>query len=217
MKDREFIELLNLYIDHEISPEDAHRLEAEVMSRPDRREVYTQYCRMQKACSMLSERFGEEAPARAEAAPRSVWGFGPALAGLAAACMLVAVGLRMGGILSKGAAEHAAAPVRAAAVAATVTPAANPDAMQPVFLTRALAPQAAPRASASVLVSYAPLQQTPQLNWIAAVQLTPVSTSASPDIRLAPRTDLKATMLSDAQGSRDSQQPGEMAAFRFQR
>ena len=30
MKDSEFLELLNLYLDHEISPADAARLEAEV-------------------------------------------------------------------------------------------------------------------------------------------------------------------------------------------
>ena len=36
MKDNEFIELLNLYLDHEISQEDAARLEAEVQRNPAR-------------------------------------------------------------------------------------------------------------------------------------------------------------------------------------
>src|SRR5215510_4333714 len=57
MKDSEFIELLNLYLDHEISAADAARLEAEVQSNPSRRRRYQQYCRMQKACKMLAGDF----------------------------------------------------------------------------------------------------------------------------------------------------------------
>lgn len=53
MKDSEFIELLNLYLDHEISAADAARLEAEVQSNPARRRVYREYCQMQKACKLL--------------------------------------------------------------------------------------------------------------------------------------------------------------------
>ena len=51
MKDSEFLELLNLYLDHEITPADAARLEAEVRADPERRRTYLQYCRMQKACA----------------------------------------------------------------------------------------------------------------------------------------------------------------------
>ena len=54
MNDPEFISLLNLYVDREISPEDALRLESEVLKHPKRRDIYDQYCRMQKACTMLS-------------------------------------------------------------------------------------------------------------------------------------------------------------------
>jgi hypothetical protein len=62
MKDSEFIELLNLYLDHEISADNAARLEAEVQGNPERRRVYRQYCRMQKACTLLANDFnGQEA------------------------------------------------------------------------------------------------------------------------------------------------------------
>ncbi|MBM3852970.1 MAG: zf-HC2 domain-containing protein [Verrucomicrobia bacterium] len=54
MKESEFLELLNLYLDHEISPADALRLEQEVMSNPSRRAVYRTYCRMHKACGLLA-------------------------------------------------------------------------------------------------------------------------------------------------------------------
>ena len=53
MKDSEFIELLNLYLDHEISAADAARLEAEVQTHAAHRAMYQNYCRMQKACKMV--------------------------------------------------------------------------------------------------------------------------------------------------------------------
>ncbi len=57
MKESEFLELLNLYLDHEISAADAARLEAEVSARPDRRRTYDEYCRMHKACSLVAMDF----------------------------------------------------------------------------------------------------------------------------------------------------------------
>lgn len=96
MKDSEFLELLNLYLDHEISAVDAARLEAEVESNPKRREVYRQYCRMQKACKVLAAEFQvEEQKAETRvvvpmSASRSVWRSGFFVAGsvtLAAACL----------------------------------------------------------------------------------------------------------------------------------
>lgn len=60
MKDREFLELLNLYLDHEIDAAGAAQLEAEVQANPERRQTYLEYCRMQKACSQLSDRFADE-------------------------------------------------------------------------------------------------------------------------------------------------------------
>lgn len=64
MKDAKFIELLNLYLDHEISAADAVRLEAEVKASPARDRTYQEYCRMQKACKALAHEFQSEvAPA----------------------------------------------------------------------------------------------------------------------------------------------------------
>ncbi len=61
MKDSEFIELLNLYLDHEIAASDAARLEAEVQRSPERRRVYQEYCRIQKACTLLARDFNHQA------------------------------------------------------------------------------------------------------------------------------------------------------------
>ncbi len=97
MKDPEFIELINLYLDHEISPADAARLEAEVQGNVQRRRVYEEYCRMQKACVLLA-RHAEpavEADQRNvvafEREPRRVWGFGTYATGLFAAAACVAL------------------------------------------------------------------------------------------------------------------------------
>jgi len=62
MKDSKFIELLNLYVDHQISAEDAALLEAEIQRKPERRQIYRQYCQMQKACVTLAENFRTQAP-----------------------------------------------------------------------------------------------------------------------------------------------------------
>jgi hypothetical protein len=63
MKDSKFIELLNLYIDHQISAADAALLEAEIQQKPERRKIYREYCQMQKACGILAENFRSEGAA----------------------------------------------------------------------------------------------------------------------------------------------------------
>lgn len=63
MKESRFIELLNLYVDHQLSPSEAAELEAEITRNPDRRRTYQQYCRMQKACTVLFEQERMQAPA----------------------------------------------------------------------------------------------------------------------------------------------------------
>jgi hypothetical protein len=80
MNDTEFIELLNLYLDHEISPASAARLEAEVQSNPARRHIYQQYCRMQKACRMIAADFQTEPVETAVATERTIIAFNPAVA-----------------------------------------------------------------------------------------------------------------------------------------
>src|SRR4051812_32659749 len=84
MKDSEFIELLNLYLDHEISAADAARLEAEVQSNPSRRRVYLQYCRMQKACKIVVADFQAEAAHAESESDRKVVAFDPAAIATAA-------------------------------------------------------------------------------------------------------------------------------------
>lgn len=81
MSEREFLELLNLYLDREITPADADRLEREIRSNPGRHRTYLQYCRMQQAVRLLGNAEGvlEEKrhlaePASEPGAIREWWG-----------------------------------------------------------------------------------------------------------------------------------------------
>jgi anti-sigma factor RsiW len=80
MKDTEFIQLLNLYLDHEISTADAARLEAEVQTNAGRRHIYQEYCRMQKACRMIAADFQTDPADSLVPTERKVIAFNPAVA-----------------------------------------------------------------------------------------------------------------------------------------
>lgn len=57
MKDHRFIELVNLYIDRQISAEETAELEAEIQASPQRRAVYRQYCQLHSATKQVYESF----------------------------------------------------------------------------------------------------------------------------------------------------------------
>ena len=95
MKDHEFLELLNLYLDHEITAADVARLEAEVQGNASRRNTYFEYCRMQRACTLLAKDFADQ-PAEKKIITfeprRSAWAGGSfAVGGLAVAAACVAL------------------------------------------------------------------------------------------------------------------------------
>jgi len=57
MKDHRFIELLNLYIDRQITVEETAELEAEIQGSPQRQAVYRQYCQIHAATKVVYESF----------------------------------------------------------------------------------------------------------------------------------------------------------------
>lgn len=61
MKDKRFLELVNVYLDGEISEAETLELEREIRSSAKRMDQYRRYCRMQKACMVLAARSREEA------------------------------------------------------------------------------------------------------------------------------------------------------------
>jgi hypothetical protein len=213
MNDKKFIELLNLYVDREVTAEDALLLEAEVAANPGRRRVYDQYCKMQKACSMLSsEHSGESADADRQVViypSPSIWRSVPLVATLAAAaCVAVVVDIR----LRSG---TPSLPVDAA-------PAQNPlalntdvrtssAAMEPVFLARL--PVSQPAQGFTAIDTSAPDNQ---LSWIGGVHMTPLFPAANSDFISDPKSGLKPVGPGDTQ-AHVLQEPVEMTAFRFQR
>jgi len=62
MNESRFIELINLYVDQQLTAVEATELEAEIQHNPARRRTYNQYCRMQKACAQLFEQQCQDAP-----------------------------------------------------------------------------------------------------------------------------------------------------------
>lgn len=68
MKDTRFIELVNLYIDRQVTPEEAAELELEIQGNPARRRVYQQYCRMHRATKLAYDSFRAHAEQDGQAA-----------------------------------------------------------------------------------------------------------------------------------------------------
>ncbi len=62
MKDHRFIELVNLYIDRQITAAETAELEGEIQSNPHRRAEYKQYCQMHRASTLVYESFRAQAP-----------------------------------------------------------------------------------------------------------------------------------------------------------
>jgi len=74
MKDNRFIELLNLYIDRQITAEETAELEAEIQGDPRRQAVYRQYCQIHSATKLVYESFraGAEPDAKPASRPATV-------------------------------------------------------------------------------------------------------------------------------------------------
>ncbi|HVW21171.1 MAG TPA: hypothetical protein VHC86_08125 [Opitutaceae bacterium] len=217
MKDSEFIGLLNLYLDHEITAEDSARLEAEVLRDPERRRLYRQYCQMQKACVVLADQSRESAPAEeilaATFAPRPVWGGGLWAAGVLAAAACAGFALLGHWRASPEAPPLAAAP--AAAAVALSAPAPGPSAalpplqkLQPVFDARSLT-----ASGASQPALFAPASGDPQFAWMSRIQMTPIQ-SVSVDKLLA---EPKPALQLDSRPDASANGAVETAAFQFQR
>ena len=197
MNDSEFIELLNLYLDHEIDPADAERLEAEVHRDARRREIYRQYCQMQAACAQLAGQFAD-----ASETERSVEVFTPTrisrptwyAGGLAAAACLTLVLLVKS---HKSAAPSDTAPQ--VAVAPVAVAPAKTDSFTTVPVNFNL------NAAQAVASSDTPAQ----LNWLRTVQYSPVNLNTSaPDFSVKP-ADHPSVLVAP----QISQQPLEHVAF----
>ena len=154
MNEERFIELLNLYIDREISGPEIKEIEEAIAADPQRQRLYAQYCKIDRACAQVLASHLTAAPkpkmaailaavARNEAevvpfepqipeprsttapqASRASWGWG-ALTGMAAAA--AAFLAYTGVVQSASNSPELTAPNAAPAVASSATPVGTDD------------------------------------------------------------------------------------------
>jgi len=237
MKDSEFLELLNLYLDHEITNADAARLEAEVQANPHRRAVYHDYCRMQKACTLLSKDFVDQ-PAERKVVGfetrRSAWtpGFF-ATGGLAVAAACVAlVMINRSPTAASGTTTATAVAVTPAQPAEKAPETVATTAPEPTTLiTRTVTTTPVHRNDATTVPlmlagvksntntdALVATQQNAQaqFEWMRNVQLAPIQQLPLTELRLDARSPLQsASRTYSSQPSVDNSV--HMAAFRFQK
>jgi anti-sigma factor RsiW len=243
MRNSRFIELLNLYVDQQLSSKDASDLEAAIAENPARRRTYEQYCRMQKACAVLFEQERSVAPSsrllsvslleadrkiqrphKPVALNRIFFPVGIA----AAACLVLVLGRRPDSTRSGLAAIEQAAPAMAVSKAAPAEAKTVP--VQLVSLREAtVAPRinlysvftSRPPANAAMaddnsgdLVTEGANESNVSVAWMRDLELAPIAT---PSDRLTLKP-VSATFEGRASRNRRSNGPtAEAAAFQFQR
>ena len=185
--------------------------------------MYDQYCRIQRACCELAGQMAESAADRpasfgAETRAPLPWRMAPFMVGLAAAaCIAAFVGHRdRSATAARDSAGVAVEPAAARPVQVAVEPAGAPEPMTAVFSTRP-AGQPEGAGARTLFAMDEPSSQMPQLNWIEDIHMAPVVGAADSQFLFSQKPDLKAPISNGAQSGRDSQQPSEMTAFRFQR
>ena len=220
MTHTKFIELLNLYLDHEITMEDAATLEAEIQRDPKRRAIYRQYCAMHKGCEQLAgafanDRRGESRQVPAAAAPRRTlpgWVTGLGMAAAACAAFAFVFVSRQGDVPAPtvAAVEPTATTTPATSVYSLAELNARP-ALHAVY-TPTLVNLSRPTANASQSEFYAATTGE-AFDWMDQVKLAPVENDEF-SFRVRPVV---------VEGSRTyrSHRPyegnAEMTAFQFQR
>ena len=141
MKDTHFIELVNQYIDRQISAEETAELEAEIQASPRHRKIYQQYCHMHRATKLVYESFRANADQPVIENPRrggsiaqfehnrqrSGWRYG--LVGIAAAAACFAVVVMRNGTFSHADAGASVASAKTAAPAVADLSSPTPQAV----------------------------------------------------------------------------------------
>jgi hypothetical protein len=227
MNDTEFIELLNLYLDHEISPADATRLEAEVQRVPVRYRVYREYCQMHKACALLSLDHAVEVPATtAFESTRRTWANPFAIGGLmaAAACVAFVLLNRAPALTpSDGLAVMESSSPAAAAASNSKAALDASKSVQGIAQAETVSPHQAEFRATPVMhtlrltsdeVATATVQDV-RLNWIDALQLSSIPQVPADSLRFETKTAPKGNLRSF--DSSPMQGPMEYNAIQFQR
>lgn len=218
MKESKFIELLNLYVDHQISPAEAELLEAEVRSNPGRRRVYREYCQMQKACTALAENFRTDAPANnpkiVEFKPRRTVGAAAYVGGLVAAAACVALVLNLRSRHAEPLAVSVPNVHEQLAVALPVARVTAPHpALQPVFGPHVLTLR---EQNADLADAASSSEQAAFGDWMNSIQFSSMPGASADDLRF----DARSSRQPDARtyrAGRPIQGKVEWTAFTFQK
>jgi anti-sigma factor RsiW len=243
MNESRFIELLNLYVDQQLSAAEAAELEAEIKNNPARRRTYQQYCRMQKACAQLFELERSSAPASAQlkhelaeagytlaafsspTTKRAYWIGGFSLAATAACAAFVVFFSRTDVNVpaktpetatvshAQTAAPTAVAPV--VAVSAPVLPVREAQAFTSVFIKPSARDAAAERVS---FVSMTIDPAAYELDWTRQIKLEPVRKVSGEEALLDQRTSGEALFTAGLRAANAADEKDtEQAAFQFQK
>jgi len=247
MNELRFIELLNLYVDQQLTAAEATELETELQRNPARRRTYQQYCRMQKACTQLFEQERQAAPSMSvlsremAKADRKVLDFperrtpwrqrGVFGAGIAAMAACVAL------VLVRHSSGPAVAPVastpRATVSEVAVVEQSAPAAAQPVSIPPAdLEAKGLHRSYYTLLPvrQFIPVQvvtannesvtaggEQPNLDWMKNVELTPLRNVNADEFAAGAGNTLQQPSTIYINNRRPVQDLYEKAAFQFQK
>ena len=228
MKEPRFIELINLYVDRQISPAETAELEAEIQANPRHRKIYQQYCHMHRATKMVYETFRANAeqpavePSRSggsvasfeysrKKTSRTRWLY--STAGLAAAACFAIVLVRTGSFAKV---ENEAVVASAQPKAAAIAPAA--------VMAQPVAPVVEPEAQAALAAQqYAALLSLKRQEDMRAFALAQKQIAQPITLFADSVFDEKHLMAAESQkllklkGKTDSKTPIEFTAFQFQR
>ncbi len=231
MKDNRFIELVNLYIDRQITGEEMEMLEAEMQSNLRRRAIYRQYCQMHRATTLVYESFrteGAEQPAdmlrtdakiaRFESTSqrrRKHWTY--YATGLAAACVAIAFA-RVTFVRNSTAASHetvaAAQPVKSSV--AVVAQATAPVAVvEPAKVVPAVMRASTAVAEQDYTAMLAAMRKEDQRAF-ASGQIQPSRTNSLFEDGVFDSQNTESARIFRTKQTKSSQQ-AEFAAFQFQR
>lgn len=233
MKEARFIELLNLYIDQELSADEVGELEQEIARNPARRRTYEQYCRMHRGCAVLFENARSQAPRypkldraaqdadekvlafpdSAEASvTRGPWGRVAWAGGLAAALAVAALQGPALVTAFRGSAEPAPAagvPALAQTAPAATAPAVRQSDYQLVGLIN--------RQPDSSRFTFQPAT-TPEADWMHRLELTPLQRVSVENLRFATEAAEKdERTFAGSQPFTPAQNAVEFSAFQFQK
>jgi anti-sigma factor RsiW len=225
MKESRFIELINLYIDRQIGPEEAAELETEIARSPAHRRTYLQYCRMHRACTLLFEDFQAPATAltqalrQAEGKVTAFPGRGYRLArvalatGLAAAACVAFILVNHPASVSTPEAKSSVNEVAQVNVPAESFHAAEPAAgARPTEFQTVFAAHKFSLASNQAAID----AQRAEFDWMRQIELSPMSPAGNSETVFGPQPEIQSAELRFQRERHDDQPAAEMA-FQFQR